>query len=46
MVEATVTCIEPDPRARLYVGAPFRLQLALQSMEEFLQASEHGEAFW
>jgi hypothetical protein len=38
--------LDPASRARLYVGAPYLLQVAQQSMQDFLQSSEHGEAFW
>jgi hypothetical protein len=38
--------LDPASRARLYVGAPCLLQVAQQSMQDFLQPSEHGEAFW
>jgi len=38
--------LDPASRARLYVGAPCLLQVAPQSMEDFLRPSEHGEAFW
>jgi len=38
--------LDPASRARLYVGAPCLLHVAQQSMQDFLQPSEHGEAFW
>ena len=38
--------LDPASRARLYIGAPCLLQVAPQSMEDFLRPSEHGEAFW
>ena len=38
--------LDPASRARLYVGAPCLLQVAQQSMQDFLRSSVHGEAFW
>lgn len=38
--------LDPASRARLYVGAPCLLQVAQQSMQDFLRPSAHGEAFW
>jgi hypothetical protein len=38
--------LDPASRARLHVGAPCLLQVAQQSMQDFLRSSEHEEAFW
>jgi len=38
--------LDPASRARLYVGAPCLLQVAQQSMQDFLRPSAHGETFW